>query len=448
MHIIMKNSKITKKLIKYFLFTITLVIFICFFISGSFLSKLYRRQQYNTLKNNAEEIYESLKSNTPVEELYGNAVLIKNSAIIPLTKSKMGIMHILKDMDIKNLHIQDIITIKNGESFLTYKLETPLGYLITFENAAPYSEFLNIIYIVLISVFIIAIIISIPIFYFLGKKFTKPILQLKNISNEIAKGNFEIVETINTHDEIEELYVSISNMSNKLKEKYSFQKKFIANMSHDFRTPLSIIRNYSEAITDGILSEEETVNYSKEIINEVDKLNAMVVDLLEISKLQEGKLKLTLEEVDISYFLSQCVESFLALSKEKNIELVLNSKPIKVLIDEKYMYRVMYNFINNALKFSPNNSIIKISSVETPEGIKVSVEDNGIGIPKNMIKDVWYRYYKDSKSGGIGLGLPICKEILDHHNFKYGVESRENQGSTFYFIIPYTFGAERLELMD
>ncbi|WP_035294389.1 HAMP domain-containing sensor histidine kinase [Clostridium sp. KNHs214] len=432
----MKNSKITKKLIKYFLFTITLVIFICFLISSSFISKLYRKQQYKSLKASGEEIYESLKNNTPIEELQNNAVLITNSSIVPLTKSKMGVVNMIKSIDIKTLHEEGILNTKNGESFLMYKLETPLGHIITFQNAAPYAEFLKIIYIVLISVFIIAIIISIPIFYFLGRKFTEPILQLKNTSNEISKGNFEIMETINTGDEIEDLYSSISNMSNSLKEKHSFQKKFIANISHDFRTPLSIIRNYSEAISDGILSEDETAIYSKEIINEVDKLNAMVIDLLEISKLQEGKLKLTLNKIDISIFLKQCIESFAAISKEKNINLILTSYPIEVLMDEKYMYRVMYNFINNAIKFSNKNSVIEISSVKIIEGVKVSVKDHGIGIPQNIINDIWYRYYKDSKSGGIGLGLPICKEILDHHNFKYGVESKENEGTNFYFIIP------------
>lgn len=432
----MKNSKITKKLIKYFLFTITLVVFVCFLISSSFISKLYRKQQYKSLKTSGEEIYESLKNNTPIEELQSNAVLITNSSIIPLTKSKMGVVNMIKFMDIENIHGEGILNTKSGESFLMYKLETPLGDIITFQNAAPYSEFLKIIYIVLISVFIIAIIISIPIFYFLGRKFTKPILQLKNISNEIAKGNFEIMEPINTGDEIEELYSSINNMSNRLKEKHSFQKKFIANISHDFRTPLSIIRNYSEAISDGILSENEVTNYSKEIINEVDKLNTMVIDLLEISKLQEGKLKLTLNKIDIRVFLKHCVESFMTISKEKNIDLVLTSHPIEVVMDEKYMYRVMYNFINNAIKFSNKNSSIEISSIKMSEGVKVSVKDYGIGIPENIINDIWYRYYKDSQSGGIGLGLPICKEILEQHNFKYGVESKENEGTTFYFIIP------------
>ncbi|WP_392486769.1 ATP-binding protein [Haloimpatiens sp. FM7315] len=430
----MKN-KITKKLIKYFIYTMCIVISLCFIMVSTSLSKLYTKQQFNKLKVNAEQIKDNLQNNLPLEGIQTGAILVKDNEITPLVKFKMGKIQVMKERILNSKDKEGKVEFPNGESFLYFKYETTLGTIVTFENAASYSQFINIIYIVLIFVFILAVFISIPIFYFLGKIFTKPILELSKISDSIAKGNLEITSTIKTGDEIEELYKSIKNMSSKLKEKNSFQKKFIANISHDFKTPLSIIRNYSEAINDGILDEENIKLYSRDVIKEVDKLNNMVLDLLEITKLQEGYLKLNKTPVNLKDFLFECANNFKNIADTKNVSIEVTALDEEVLIDKALMFRVMYNFINNSIKFSKENSTIKIISKKDISGIKISIEDSGIGVSKDNLKDIWNRYYKTNKSGGIGLGLPICKEILELHDFPYGVNSIENKGSSFYFKI-------------
>ncbi|HEY5525469.1 MAG TPA: ATP-binding protein [Clostridium sp.] len=120
--------------------------------------------------------------------------------------------------------------------------------------------------------------------------------------------------------------------------------------------------------------------------------------------------------------------------------MILNIKPldyvIEILADGNYLYRVIYNFIDNAIKFSREGSIVELHAKDEGEDIKISVRDKGIGIDNNYIDDIWQRYYKNKKSGGMGLGLAICSEILALHNFRYGVISKEGEGAEFFFFIP------------
>lgn len=216
------------------------------------------------------------------------------------------------------------------------------------------------------------------------------------------------------------------------------QRDFIANVSHDFKTPLSIIRNYSEAIHDGLVDLESAQKYSKDIIDEVDKLNDLVMDILQLSKLQEGKLKLNKIKFNIYEFLNSSINKFKYKALEKNIfiDLIFHiSKDTLIYGDKIALERVLYNFIDNAIKFSPNSCKIELYIKYNNNGIMVSVKDKGPGIEEDMIHEIWNRYYKHSQSGGMGLGLPICSQILKLHNFDYGVNSKLGSGSEFYFII-------------
>jgi signal transduction histidine kinase len=165
----------------------------------------------------------------------------------------------------------------------------------------------------------------------------------------------------------------------------------------------------------------------------------MVGDILKLSKLKEGGYVLNKEWFELGGFLIECRDKFLNIAYGKSIELKLDESNIEIYGNVTYLSRVMYNFIDNALKFSNKDSKIEITLSINTEGIKVSVKDFGIGIEKEMINDIWNRYYKHSQSGGMGLGLPISSEILKLHGFSYGIESEVDEGSEFYFIIPEKF---------
>ena len=398
--------------------------------------------KYNALKGAAEKIYNMLKTNnlnldsiTDVE--ISSAVLYKNDSVVPLTQTKMGMMPLIRSIDFALLQQKGSFKNSMNESYLYYKYPTELGDIIVLQNNQFSSEYLHVVYIILLLVFLVAIFLSIPLISYVSRKFTEPILKLQKASHEISQGNFKVDFTVNTKDEIEELSKSLQRMSSSLAHKNALQRDFIANVSHDFKTPLSIIRNYSEAIYDGIIDENKIKAFSKDVIKEVDRLNYLVMDLLELSKLQGGAYVINRDFFNLNEFLSSFKDTFKAISENKNIKLNITSPNININADSKSLYRVLYNFIDNSLKFSPNYSEIAVSAVKQGNGVKISIKDHGIGIEENMLDDVWNRYYKHSKGGGIGLGLSICSELLKMHGFAYGVTSTPNVETEFYFIIPY-----------
>ncbi|MCM0650697.1 HAMP domain-containing histidine kinase [Clostridium swellfunianum] len=432
-------DKITIKLAKYFLTIITIIIVICFAASSVFLSRFYLNSQYDNLENSAREIYKALSNKEPIAETNISAILINGDNITSLTHGKMGMMPFLRSVENISFKTKGIFTNAMDAEFLYYNLQTDLGNIVVFQNNNYSSEYLRVVYITLFFIFISALLLSIPLISFIGKKFTKPVLQIEKAASSISKGDFDVNLNIKTKDEIETLSNSINQMALDLKKKYQLQRDFIANVSHDFKTPLSVIRSYSEAIKDELVDESETKKYSNEIIKEVDRLNSMVMDLLQLSKLQDGAYILNRQYVNLSELVNVCTNQFRIISAQKNITTLVNVPSIEIYADLKYLQRVLYNFLDNAIKFSMQNGKVEVFTSYDGENIKLSVKDYGEGIKPHELDEIWNKYYKNSQSGGMGLGLPICREILKMHGFHYGVTSSFENGTEFYFIIPKNY---------
>jgi len=421
---------------------IAIVVFLCLILSSIFLSKLFMDIQYSNLKNIATQLEASLKGNTTPEKIAINledstgALLMEDGTLYNLSRNKINIMPLFRDVNFTDLGEKGNIKNRSGVEYLYYKLPIKNGDIIVIQDYQSSSNYLKVVYIILLLVFILAIILAIPMISFIGRKITMPILKLQRASSEIAQGNFLVDMKVSTKDELEDLSISLQAMAVSLEKKYTLQRDFIANVSHDFKTPLSIIRNYSEAIYDGLLEEEASKEYSKEIIREVDRLNSLVMDIMQLSKLQGGAYSLRLEWIDLKEFLSECSNRFSSLAKNKNIEITILSPEVEIEADYNYLIRVLYNFIENALKFSYENSKVQVEAIKVKSGIKISVRNIGEGIEKDLLVDVWSRYYKHNKSGGMGLGLAICSEILNLHGFTYGADSVAKGITEFYFIIP------------
>jgi K+-sensing histidine kinase KdpD len=160
------------------------------------------------------------------------------------------------------------------------------------------------------------------------------------------------------------------------------------------------------------------------------------VDLLQLSKLQDGAYALTKQYINLSWLVDECINNFALITAKKNISIISSTQSIEVYADKKYLQRVLYNFIDNSIKFSCENSKIEIYTSTENDNIKLSIKDYGIGIESHLLEDIWDKYYKNSQSGGMGLGLPICREILKMHEFRYGAASSPESGTEFYFLIP------------
>jgi signal transduction histidine kinase len=436
-------SKITKKLIRYFITIIIPLMLIIVVGSGILMSKLFEKVEIDKLKKTSEYIYSTISvesnssTNIMLEDSNVKAIMIRDSKVLPITR---GNMNIHRNIDLSNLKEKGTLFSKTGEDYLYYKLSTSIGDIVTFKSKIDYTNFLISIIKIQSIIFTLGAIIVIPLISLIGKKFTIPIIKIQEKALEIAENKFEGGLNIETDDEIEDLSKSIIYMASELKQKDSLQREFIANVSHDFKTPLSVIRGYSEAIKDGILSQEEVHQYSNEVIEEVDKLNKMVIDIINLSKLQDKAVNSNKSYKSLSGIVDTIVErmSFVAEKKYIHLEVKFQIEDRLILCDEQQISRVMYNFIDNAVKFSEEFSRILIEVINNEDGIKVAVIDNGIGINESDMKDIWNRYYKHKKSGGMGLGLAICKEILEQHNFKYGVTSKIGEGSEFFFLIPFS----------
>ncbi|MCR4922648.1 MAG: cell wall metabolism sensor histidine kinase WalK [Lachnospiraceae bacterium] len=313
-------------------------------------------------------------------------------------------------------------------------IHTPMSDIIKRKD-----DILSIFYISLLIMFLLSTII---LFVFTFSVY-RPIRKISKATKEYAAGNLDYKLEIRSSDEIGQMADSLNYMAQRLSQTEDDQKKFIANVSHDFRSPLTSIRGYLEAMVDGTIPAELHEKYINIVLNETDRLTKLTNSLLTLNNLSTKGMLLEFTDFDINKVIKNTAETFEGVCKEKKIrfKLVLTGKDMYVHADMGKIQQVLYNLIDNAIKFSNQNSSIKVETTEKNETVFVSVKDNGVGIPKDNIKHIFERFYKtDSSRGkdkkGTGLGLSIVKEIISAHNEKINVISTEGAGSEFIFTLP------------
>ena len=239
------------------------------------------------------------------------------------------------------------------------------------------------------------------------------------------------------------LSASLNYMSSQLRDMENYQKTFVANVSHDFRSPLTSIKGYVEAIADGTIPPELQGKYLKIILFETERLTDLTRDLLELNEFDTKNLLLDKAPFDIHEIIRTTAASFEGTCTEKriSIELVLATRHLSVFADKRKIQQVLYNLIDNAIKFSEPDSIITVETTERGDKVFTSVKDYGTGIPKDAINKIWERFYKtDASRGkdkkGTGLGLSIVKESIQAHGENINVISTEGVGTEFTFSLP------------
>ena len=222
-----------------------------------------------------------------------------------------------------------------------------------------------------------------------------------------------------------------------------YQKKFVANVSHDFRSPLTSIRGYVQAMADGTIPPEMHEKYIGIVRNETERLTKLTNSLLTLNNLNMRGMVLEKTVFDINQVIRNTAASFEGTLEKKHIsiELILTGEMLPVEADMGRIQQVLYNLLDNAIKFSHHDSTIKIETTEKHQKVFVSVKDSGIGIPKESIRQIWDRFYKTDISRGkdkkgTGLGLSITREIIRSHGENINVISTEGEGSEFIFTLP------------
>ncbi len=323
------------------------------------------------------------------------------------------------------------------EGFLTR------GYLLIHKPYQDLEDTKNhlmlIMYIVLLVIYILSFSILIGIHCFIYR----PLRKITEAAKQYASGNLEHEIHINTEDEIGYLSASLNYMSSQIRDMNDYEKKFVANVSHDFRSPLTSIRGYVNAMADGTIPVEMYEKYLKIILFETERLTDLTQDLLTLNEFDTKELLLDKKSFDIHEIIRSTAASFegTCTARKISIELIFSAKPLSVFADKRKIQQVLYNLLDNAIKFSNPDSTVIIETTEKSGKVFVSVKDSGIGIPKKSLNQIWERFYKTDLSRGkdkkgTGLGLAIVKEIMKAHGENINVISTEGVGTEFIFSLP------------
>lgn len=288
--------------------------------------------------------------------------------------------------------------------------------------------------------------IAVGFIFFLSRKLSAPLLQMELATREIAKGHLKTKLIHSSQDEVGALAKAITELGMELEEYRSNRREFLANISHELRTPISYIKGYAQVLNDGLYKNEKEKEFYLSIIqDESTRLTSLINDLFELSKMEEGKLDLNFERLDISDIIVSSVNKVHLKAREKNlkIETHLPSNCPLVLTDGRRLEQVLINLLENSIRYSnEGDSAINLTLKPNKHSIDIFISDSGIGIPKEDLPFIFERFYRVEKSrarssGGTGLGLAIVKNLIDDHlKGEISVSSTQGIGTTFTIKLP------------
>lgn len=283
---------------------------------------------------------------------------------------------------------------------------------------------------------ILLICAGIMVFY-LYRHISSPLVRMNESAKQLAHGKYDVEFSGEGYRETRELADTLNYASRELSRLDRLQKELIANISHDLRTPLTMIKGYSEVMRD--IPGENTAENIQVVIDETTRLSELVNDLLDLSKIQSGSRKTMFEEFDLTAAVDEVMRRYDAFTAHQGYHITFVSEErVNVFADRSMILQVLYNLINNAINYTGEDLTVTVRQSVQNGRVRISVTDTGVGIAQEEIPQIWERYYKVDKVHrramiGTGLGLSIVKGVLELHNAPYGVDSQVGKGSTFWF---------------
>jgi signal transduction histidine kinase len=268
---------------------------------------------------------------------------------------------------------------------------------------------------------------------------TTRLLYLVNIMNQVSKtGDYSRHVIVDGKDEITTLSFVFNNLLDQIQESHKKKDDFIGIASHELKTPLTSIKAYMQILNE-IETKQPNKQYIQKVLENLHKLQQLLFDLLDVSKIQSGQLELNISEINIDTLIDETIASYQIVSQ--NHKIIRQGQQLNEIIfaDRQRIEQVLINLLSNATKYSPTAHEVIITTTKNNKDLTVSVQDFGIGIPKEEHLKIFERFYRrkelDTHTSGFGLGLYICRDIIKRHNGKIWVESKED-GSVFYFMLP------------
>ena len=312
-------------------------------------------------------------------------------------------------------------------------------FLLITSSLTPLSNTLEIMRGQLVWVSFAFVVMSVIFSLYASRRIAKPISKTNTSAKELAKKNYDVEFNARGYLEVEELNETLNYAKTELAATEKLQRELIANISHDLRTPLTMITGYGEVMRD--LPGENTPENIQIIIDEATRLSTLVNDLLDLSKLQSGALQAEKKKFSLTDSINEIFARYSKLIEQDGYNIIFDYKEnVYINADELRISQVIYNLVNNAVNHVGEDKTVIVTQTVKNGKVKVEVTDHGEGIPPDKLEDIWERYYKVDKEHrrgviGSGLGLSIVKSILDAHNARYGVMSTLGKGSTFWFVL-------------
>ncbi len=459
-----KKSNLRTKIWMYLIiFSASILLFLWLF-QIIFLKTYYKEFRLNKLENSVKKVlnsfhdsnYEDLLDDISLEDEICIEVVNNNMTkylSVIYNKGCMGAetsienSYYKKDFINSNLSKKVYTLInprfKNKTIIYGIKLDDS-NYAFVSASLEPIDTTITVLKNQFIYVTMLVIILSLIVSYFVSRKISSGVIKINKEAKKLSKGNFDVkFDTNQPILELSELAETLEYTKDELSKTENLRRELLANVSHDLKTPLTMIKAYAEMVRD--VTYKDDTKRTKDlniIIEETDRLNVLVNDILELSKIQSGTQKLTIEQFDLEKFVKNIIKRYDIMSENKKYKFKVSiNKNIIVSADRKRIEQVMYNLINNAINYTGDDKKIIINALVLENTVRIEVKDTGKGIDKEELENIWDKYYKIDKTHsreqvGSGVGLSIVKNILINHNCNYGVESIKGNGTTFYFELP------------
>lgn len=455
-----KKTSIQAKTL-FFLLTYNIVIILLLWVCQiKILDIYYEKEQVDNMNNIVKSLNSTDNSNltSTIQDIaYENDVCIVLSDDISVVGAYNINMNgcILKN---NNSKVRELMYnfVNSDETFKSYKFInedkhiSALLYGIKLDNKTAFiysnlediSDFTILIKQQLMYVCIIGIFIAIIISIFLSSKITEPITKITKKAKKLGSGDTEVIFEESGIKEIDELSEALTQAQMEMVKTDELRRDLMANVSHDLKTPLTMIKAYAEMIRDISYKDHDKMNeHLGIIVDETDRLTVLVNDILDLSRMQSNADTLSIETFDLADNIKTIVNRYQIIKEtEKYIINVEMPESIKIKADKKKINQVIYNLINNAINYTGEDKTVTVRVTKHKKYYLVEIIDTGKGIKESEIPYIWNKYYKNDKNHqrnvvSTGLGLSIVKEILELHGYEYGVKSVLKKGSTFYFKI-------------
>ncbi len=412
-------NRLMKKLLVMAILPLTVMAVLTFGLTSLLIGRFAETESYTQLGREADIVYDALMEGRGIPGQF-DVVVFRDGEPINLERGGRMRRQMTPILNPDVLSERDQIRM-NGTSLLTFKLEEGDLQIVTYTTAPLANPQFRQIYVILGSGFLFALLVAIGMTYWMSKRLTIPLVKLKQATASIMSGRHDLTLPPVTDDEIGDLTEAVRQMNMSLEEKERLQNTFISGVTHDVRTPLAIVRNEAEMLELGVVKQEDVAATGKSMTEEVDRIDRLVTEMLEYSKLSANKLTLTIESIYMDELMEETVSRMKEWFSEKKVTVALDLERVAVQVDRVAMERILSNFLQNAYHASPVGGVITVRLTER----RLEIEDEGPGIPESMRNNIWDMYVKGDRSNGHGLGLAINKLLLEAQGLSYGVESGE-----------------------